>query len=78
MSNPPSIAPPSVAAVARTTAGVVAHSAGPLGHTHAQGLKRAFEGMLPISVSSIYLLLSYMSTLPVHNSFIHLHLCCET
>ena len=49
MSNPPSAAaamgPPSVAAVARTTQAVVAHSAGPLGQTQAQGLKRAFEGM---------------------------------
>ena len=45
MSNPPTAAPSVAAAVARTTAGVVAHSAGPLGHTQAQGLKRAFEGM---------------------------------
>jgi hypothetical protein len=50
MSNPPSAAPPSVAAVARAGAsnvqGVAAHSsAGPLGQTQAQGLKRAFEGM---------------------------------
>jgi hypothetical protein len=40
--------PPSVAAVARAASnvqGVAAHSAGPLGQTQAQGLKRAFEGM---------------------------------
>jgi hypothetical protein len=46
--------PPSVAAVARTNTTVAAHSAGPLGQsqTQTQGLvKRAFDGMSPISCS---------------------------
>lgn len=52
MSNPPTanaaMGPPSVAAVARNN-NVAAHSAGPLGQTQSQGLKRAFEGMLLVS-----------------------------
>ena len=49
MSNPPSataaMGPPSAAAARSAFA---AQSAGPLGQTQAQGLKRAFEGMSPI------------------------------
>jgi hypothetical protein len=45
--GPPSVA--AVAAVARTNT-VAAHSAGP-----AQGLKRAFEGISPLSCSFLYI-----------------------
>lgn len=56
MSNPPSAAmgPPSIAAVARNNT-VAAHSAGPIGQSQNQGLKRAFEGMSPISCSFLYI-----------------------
>lgn len=61
MSNPPTMAPNAAAAVAAVAARnklVPAQSAAPLGHTQAQGLKRAFEGMYPIAIQlSLYLFL---------------------
>lgn len=71
MSNPPTMAPNAAAAAAAAVAArnnlVPAQSAAPLGHTQAQGLKRAFEGMYLIAVQTptISFLLSTLLCSPV-------------